>query len=147
MPKARPIDPKHQEFLDEHFQAGVPSDWRSFHRKLRSKSFAQSVRQDPRSDAKLKRFAKMVSFRQSSKQPGVAIVGDTGRTYKVRYHPEAKRFSCSCKDWTYARSHKHRGTSGNCKHIQRVQDGVKQQLMEKTARSIRGRAALALIEG
>lgn len=147
MSRQQPINPQHQEFLDEHFQAGVPSDWRAFHRKLRSKSFVESVRQDPRSDPKLKRFVKMVGYRQSSNQPGVPVVGDAGTTYKVRYHPEAQRFSCSCKDWTYARSHKRQGPSANCKHINRVREGVKKQLIEKTAAEIRGLAALALLTG
>lgn len=143
MTRALPINLQHQEFLDEHFQSGVPSDWQALHRKLRSKSFATSVIQDPRADPKLKRFVKMVSLRQSSRQAGVAVVGDTGKTYKVRYHPEAKRFSCSCKDWTHARSHKNQ-TTGNCKHIKRLKDGVRQGLMEKQATRIRGLAALAL---
>lgn len=143
MSKAHSINPKHQEFLDEHFQSGIPSDWRAFHRKLRSKAFARSVKKDPRADPKLKRFVRMVNLRQSSRQSGVAVVGDTGKKYKVRYHPEAKRFSCSCKDWTHARSHKNR-VSGNCKHIKRLKDGVRQGLMEKQATRVRGLAALSL---
>lgn len=145
MARARPINPQHQEFLDEHFQSGVSSDWPAFRKKLRGKAFVRSVKQDARSDAKLKRFARMIGYRQSSRQAGVPIMGDTGKKYKVRYHPEAKRFSCSCKDWTYARSHKRRGSSGDCKHINRIKSGVRQELMEKTATSNRGRAALALL--
>ena len=89
----------------------------------------------------------MVGLRQASRQSGVPVSGDSGKTYKVKYHPEARRFSCSCRDWTYAKSHKRRGPGGDCKHIGKMKSGVKQQLMEKTATAVRGRAAQALLKG
>lgn len=116
----------YQEYLAGHF--GDPQ-WKTFTRKLRSKGFSDSVREDPRSDPKLRRYAKMLHLRQSSGQPGVAVKGDTGKTYKVRYHPQANRFSCTCPDWTYSRSV---GRS-SCKHIKRVKKSTRESLMMKTA--------------
>ena len=148
MSKATPILPHQQGFLDEHFQ--VDPNWKKFHRNLRSKSFVATVRQDTRSDSKLKRFVRMVGLRQQSKSKGIPAPGDGGKTYKIKYHPEARRFSCSCRDWTYKRSVKNRGPEGDCKHIKRMKEGAKQTLMSKVAalqvgRALRGRAALALL--
>ena len=128
MSSALPVRREHQEFLDDHF--GVSPQWKSFHRNLRKPEFGDAVRQDTRSDRKLKRFTKMVGMRQQSKQPGLKASGDTGKTYRIKYHPEAKRFSCSCNDWTYKRSVKNRGAGGECKHINRMKDSMKQTLMK-----------------
>jgi len=128
---AKPILPQHQEFLDEHF-GGMSPQWKKFHRNLRSPQFVDTVRQDTRSDRKLRRFSKMVGLRQQSKQPGLSARGDSGKSYRIKFHPEAKRFSCSCKDWTYRRSVKNRGKSGDCKHINRMKSTMKQGLT-KTA--------------
>lgn len=45
--------------------------------------------------------------------------GKSGRSvYKLRFHPEENRWSCSCKDWQYRRQ-----VEGDCKHIKaRLQD-------------------------
>ena len=139
MARAKPILPHHVEYLDEHF--GVSPQWKSFHRKLRSEKFVDAVRQDTRSNRKLKRFSKMVGLRERSKQEGLSVMGDTGRRYKVKFHPEAKRFSCSCHDWTYKRSVKNRGRSGDCKHINRMKSSMKQEL-SKTASPILGLARI-----
>ena len=133
MSKAVPIVPQHQEYLDDHF--GVAPDWKGFRRKLRSKSFAESVKQDPRSDRKLKRFAKMVGLRQSSKSKGVVVASDVSGTYRVRYHPQVNRMSCTCKDWTHVRSVKDRRI-GDCKHIKRVKGATKEQLMRQKKASL-----------
>lgn len=126
MPKARPVLPQHVEFLDEHF--GVSPQWKSFHKNLKNEKFVDAVRQDTRSDRKLKRFSKMVGLRERAKQKGVLARGDTGRNYRINYHPEVKRFSCSCKDWTFKRSVKNKGPGGNCKHIKRMKSEVQMQL-------------------
>ena len=128
--RAKPILPQHTEFLDEHF--GVDPRWKEFHRKLRSKKFVDAIKQDTRSNRKLKRFSRMVGLRQQTKQKGLLIAGDSGKSYRIKYHPEAKRFSCSCKDWTYKRSTRNRGRTGDCKHIGRMRDSMRQGLM-KTA--------------
>lgn len=128
MSRAKPISPQHAEFLDEHF--GVSPQWKAFHRKVRSEKFVNAVKSDTRSDRKLKRFAKMIGMRERSKQEGLSIMGDSGKSYTVKYHPEAKRFSCSCGNWTYKRSVKNRGRGGNCKHIDRMKSTMKNDLQK-----------------
>lgn len=128
MSRAKPISPQHAEFLDEHF--GVSPQWKAFHRKVRSEKFVNAVKSDTRSDRKLKRFAKMIGMRERSKQEGLSIMGDKGKAYTVKYHPEAKRFSCSCGNWTYKRSVKNRGQGGNCKHIDRMKSTMKNDLQK-----------------
>jgi hypothetical protein len=124
---ATPIRPQDQEFLDEHF--GVQPAWNQFHKNLKKPQFVEAVRQDTRSDTKLKRFAKMVGTREQSRSRPVNVVGDSGKKYKVKYHPEAGRFSCSCPDWTYKKS----VGRGECKHIRRLQQGIRSEMMDKTA--------------
>jgi hypothetical protein len=136
--EATPIEPKHQEFLDEHF--GISPQWKQFHRKLRGKHFASAVMQDTRSDKKLKRFTKNFGTRQQSKSPGVEVPGDTGAKYKIKYHPELDRFSCGCGDWTYARSVKNKGRGGDCKHIKRMKWRAKRRAMKKMASALAGSA-------
>jgi len=130
MAKATPILPKHQEFLDEHFS--IEPQWKRFQKKLKNKQFSEAVRQDTRSDPKLRRFAKMIGLRQQSKSRGVKVPGDTGRKYRIKFHPENGRFSCSCGDFTYVRSVKRKGPSGECKHIKRMKQGAK-EMMQKAA--------------
>jgi len=134
MPRAKPILPKDQEFLDDHF--GIAPQWKSFQKKLKNPQFIDAVRQDTRSDRKLKRFSKMVGMRQQSKQKGIKVFGDRSNSYQIKYHPEAKRFSCSCPDWTYKRSVRNRGRTGECKHIRRVKNTMKQELMKTGSASM-----------
>jgi len=131
MAKATPIFPQHQEFLDEHFS--IEPKWQSFQKKLKDKRFAEAVRQDTRSDPKLVRFSKMIGLRQQSKSKGVLVPGDTGSKHRIKYHPENSRFSCSCGDFTYVRSVKRKGSSGECKHIKRMKQGAKEMMKEKSA--------------
>jgi predicted nucleic acid-binding Zn finger protein len=131
---AVPVLPKDQEFLDEHFS--ISPAWKQFHKNLKKPQFVSTVRQDSRADNKLKRFARMVGTRQQSKAKPVAVVGDSGKKYKVKYHPEAGRFSCSCPDWTYKRSVRNKGAGGECKHISRLRQGQRSSMMDKVANPI-----------
>lgn len=131
MARAKPILPQHTDFLDEHF--GVESKWNSFRRNLKNQQFVDAVNQDTRSDRKLKRFSKQVGLRDRSKQPGLPVIGDSGATYKIKFHPETKRLSCSCNDWTYRRSVRNRGARGDCKHIKRMKNTMAGQKLTKEA--------------
>lgn len=131
MARAKPVLPQHTDFLDEHF--GVESKWDSFRRNLKNEQFVDAVKQDTRSDRKLKRFSKQVGIRDRSKQPGLSVVGDSGAAYKIKFHPETKRLSCSCNDWTYKRSVKNRGPQGDCKHISRMKNTMAGQKLTKEA--------------
>lgn len=131
MARAKPILPEHTDFLDEHF--GVESQWGPLRRNLKNEQFVDAVKQDTRSDKKLKRFAKQVGLRDRSKQPGLSAIGDSGATYKIKFHPETKRLSCSCNDWTYKRSVRNRGAQGDCKHISRMKNTMAGQKLTKEA--------------
>jgi hypothetical protein len=137
---AKAIPQKYQEFLDEHFS--ISPMWGSFHKNLKDPDFISAVRKDERSDPKLKRFAKMVGLRETSTSEGISALSDGVGTYKVRYHPEVGRFSCTCPDWTYKRSVKYRGAGSDCKHIQRMGNVEKEKLM-KTASTISGPLRIA----
>ncbi len=121
------IAPHHQEFLDSHF-GGVAPDWMAFHKKLTDPQFSTAVQEDTRSNDKLKAFSSAISMRDQHEGPSSRARSDVGGSYKVRYHPQEKRFSCSCPDWTYKKS-----VSGeDCKHITRMKSRTKENLVSKT---------------
>jgi len=128
---------KHQELLDTHFTTEDKKKWRTFKRALRSKKFVDAVQQDERADDKLKRYAEMLNKHQKGKGPSFSVSGQSG-VYTVKFHPDIDRFTCSCPDWSYTKSHK--TDKANCKHITAVKldlqrDGV---MLEKTANLLRG---------
>lgn len=124
------IKQQYQDFLDEHFS--ISPRWDDFHKKLKSKSFVTAVQHDTRSDDKLKAFVSAVSMREQAKGPAVKAPSDTSGEYKIRYHPEHDRFSCTCPDWTFKRS----VSGADCKHISRLKEGAKESLMKKTANMV-----------
>lgn len=75
----------------------------------------------------------MVGTRQQSKAKPVAVMGDSGKKYKIKYHPEQGRFSCTCPDWTYKRSVRNKGAGGECKHIKRLKQATGSSMMDKMA--------------
>lgn len=124
---AAKIQPEHAAFLDNHF--GVSRQWSDFNKKLKSKDFQAAVVSDTRSDDKLKTFVNAIAMREQAKGPSLKAVSDTSGSYKIRYHPSADRFSCTCPDWTYKRSH---DDKSDCKHIERVKSSSRETLMAKT---------------
>jgi hypothetical protein len=116
---------KHQEVLDAHFTSEDQKKWRTFRRALRAKSFAAAVKQDDRADPKLKRFAEMMSKHYTDKGgPSFKTPGSKGE-YTVKFHKDVNRFSCSCPDWAYTKSHRRGGTDVDCKHIEKVRYDLK----------------------
>lgn len=122
--EAEKIDPLHQNFLDMHF--GISPQWTDFHKKLKDPSFISAVKSDTRSDDKLKAFVQAVGMRDQAKGKSVKAPSDSNGSYKIKYHPQANRFSCTCPDWTYKQS----VGGGECKHIQRMKAGSRENLMK-----------------
>lgn len=120
------VQRKDQDFLDEHF--GVTPKWDDFHKKLKNKAFVTAVQTDTRTDDKLKAFVSALSMREQAKGPSVKAPSDVSGNYKVKYHPEHDRFSCTCPDWTFKRS----VSGADCKHISRIKTTSKESLMDKT---------------
>jgi hypothetical protein len=87
----------------------------------------EAVKQDPRADDKLKRFSQCIGEYHSSKDTGVPVKGESGKTYRVKYLAKAGRFGCNCKHWTFDQSHK-TAKNADCKHIAQVK-----RSMEKNA--------------
>jgi hypothetical protein len=115
--------PEIQDQVDTHFSSADPKKWKEFRKRLRDKGFAAAVRQDERSDAKLKRFADLVGRHVSSKDPGMPVDGSEGKKYRVKYHADISRYSCSCPHWTYKLAPSPGG--GDCRHIEQVKGAEK----------------------
>jgi len=106
-----------EEKLDQHFDMpGNGKKWTSFRQNLRSKTFTEAVKNDPRADEKLKKYSEMVHLHKIGKGPSFPVTGDSGKRYVVKYHPKIERFTCSCPDWTI----KHSIDGGDCKHIRKL---------------------------
>lgn len=140
--------PQHEEFLDEHF--GISPAWKDFKKKLRSKSFVEAVKQDPRADDKLKRYSEANGLHLRARNvPSFPVPSQSkAGSYTVKYHPSVGRYSCNCGDWVHARSHQTGKTKQDCKHIWLVKNelkisGTDVESMKKTAQ---GRAAASLLE-
>ncbi len=112
--------PQHEEFLDDHFS--LSPQWKTFKKKLRSKSFVEAVRQDTRSDDKLKRYSEAnAKHVQARGVPKFSVPSmSSGKKYSIKYHSDIDRFSCNCGDWVHAKSHRMGKTQQDCKHIKHV---------------------------
>lgn len=117
--------PKHQEFLDEHFS--VSPRWKDFRNKLKSKAFVSAVKQDTRSDDKLKRYSEANGKHLRARGvPTFPVPSQSSsKSYAVKYHPDDGRYSCNCGDWVHARSHQTAKRNQDCKHIWLVKHELK----------------------
>ena len=113
--------------LDDHFDKGIPTDWGAFNKRLKDREFRNAAKGHPKSDWKLKRYLNAVGSHLDSPRKGRKVRGATGE-YRVKYHKETDRHSCSCLDWRYKRSW--RGKGSDCKHIKRLK---RTTLMKKLA--------------
>lgn len=107
---------KHREMLDKHFAPHEKTDWTAFAKALRSKTFLTGVKGDDRSDDKLKRYSEAVHMHATGKGQKFLAPGSKG-AYIVKFHPKQDKWSCSCPDWKYARSHQVDKDGQECKHI------------------------------
>jgi hypothetical protein len=84
--------PQHEEFLDEHFS--VTPQWKAFRKKLKAKSFVEAVKQDTRSDEKLKRYSEANGKHlRAHGVPTFPVPSQSsGKSYTVKYHPDDGRF-------------------------------------------------------
>jgi predicted nucleic acid-binding Zn finger protein len=112
--------PQHEDFLDEHFS--ISPQWKAFRKKTRAKSFVEAVRQDTRSDEKLKRYSEANGKHLRARGvPAFKVLSQSSnKDYTVKYHADDGRFSCSCGDWIHARSHQTGKSRQDCKHIKSI---------------------------
>jgi hypothetical protein len=92
------------------------------------------VKADTRSDSKLKRYADGNALHLQGKNIPVFPVPSQsgGKTYDVKYHPGAERFTCNCGDWIHKRSWKKGQKTRDCKHIWLVKNELKNQGLTET---------------
>lgn len=135
--------PQHDEFLDSHFS--LSPQWKTFKKKLRSPSFVSAVKQDLRSDDKLKRYSEAnAKHVQAKGVPSFSVPSMSGsrKSYSVKYHTDIDRYSCNCGDWVHARSHQTNETSQDCKHIKHVK--AQMQYLGKDSDELVKKAALGM---
>ncbi len=125
--------PKQQEMLDEHFSVHEPTRWRDFRRNVRSKAFVSALKSDDRADEKLKRYAEAMHLHYADKSGESFTVPGHKKNHTVKFHPKADRFSCSCPDWGYTKSHQTDKGAQDCKHIKMVKMELQAQGKEKLA--------------
>lgn len=120
------IRPQDAEYLDEHF--GVSANWKDFRKRLKTKAFVDAVKQDTRSDSKLKRYSEANGKHLRARGvPTFQVPSQSsGKNYTVKFHPDGGRFSCSCGDWIHSRSHQSGKTKQDCKHVWLVKNELKQ---------------------
>lgn len=103
---------KHQKTIDSLHKEESKQKWDDFADKAKDKDFVKAVKNDPRSDDKLKLHTERLHQHHNSKQLAV-VSGNKGKTYAVTRLPSGD-FGCSCNDWRYKGS----VTPGyRCKHI------------------------------
>jgi hypothetical protein len=116
-------DQKVLDRVDKHLTPSEPRRWQGFGKNLRSKAFVEAFRGDERATPTQKRSVMLRHKHLTSKDKGTTVQGGTG-TYRVKYHPDIDRYTCSCNDFTYKKS----GTpSGNCKHIEQARQPKQEQ--------------------
>ena len=103
---------KHQKAIDGLHKNESKEKWDSFADKTKDESFVRAVKNDPRSDSKLKMHTERMHEMHKAK-PVAQIRGSKGKTYTVTKIGNGD-FACTCNDWRYKGS----VTPGyKCKHI------------------------------
>lgn len=103
---------KHQTAIDSLHKEESKQKWDDFADRAKDKDFVKAVKNDPRSDDKLKLHTERLHQLHTSK-PVASITGNKGKTYSVTKLPTGD-YACSCNDWRYKGS----VTPGyRCKHI------------------------------
>ncbi len=102
----------HQRSIDSLHKEESKDKWDSFADKAKDSSFVDAVKNDPRSDDKLKMHVARLNDLHNGNQVA-SIRGSRGKSYTVTKLPNGD-FGCSCNDWRYKGS----VTPGyKCKHI------------------------------
>ena len=140
--------PQHNDFLDEHFS--ISPQWKEFKKKLRSKSFVEAVRQDTRTDEKLKRYSEAnAKHVQTKGVPTFRVPSQSGsKWYTIKFHPDIDRFTCNCGDWVHKKSWQDNKRQRDCKHVQIVKNELRAEGIDTkslTKQAAIGRAAASLL--
>lgn len=102
----------HQKDIDSLYQSESKEKWDTFSNKAKDDSFVKAVKNDPRSDDKLKMHAERLNMLHNGK-PLAQISGSKGNTYTVTKLADGT-YACTCNDWKYKGSV---DPSYKCKHI------------------------------
>jgi hypothetical protein len=140
-----------REHLDNHFADTGTGKWKSFKKRLASQSFVDAVKQDERSDAKLKRWSTVLHKHLAARNvPTFQVPSQSSsKMYTVKYHPDLNRFTCSCGDFTYVQSVR-TAKNRDCKHIQMTKlelDAQGKKLEKKAMSAAAARILRELTEG
>ena len=102
----------HQKSIDSLHEEESKEKWDSFADKTKDSSFVRAVKNDPRSDNKLKMHADRLNKLHNGTELA-SIRGSKGRAYSVIKLSDGT-FGCTCNDWRYKGSV---NPSYSCKHI------------------------------
>ena len=103
---------EHQKSIDSLHEEESKEKWDSFADKTKDPSFVKAIKNDPRSDSKLKMHAENLGKLHAGKEVA-QIRGSKGKTYSVINLGNGS-LGCTCGDWRYKGS----VTRGyKCKHI------------------------------
>lgn len=103
---------KHQSTIDSLHAEESKEKWNSFADSAKDPDFVRAVKNDPRSDDKLKLHAERLSQLHNSPQVAT-ITGTGGKAYTVTKLPNGD-YGCTCNDWRYKGSV---NPGYKCKHI------------------------------
>ena len=102
----------HQKHIDSLHDKESKDKWDSFADKTKDSSFVKAVKNDPRSDNKLKLHTERLHKMHQSK-PVAQIQGSRGKSYSVSKLGTGD-YACTCNDWRYKGSV---NPGYKCKHI------------------------------
>ena len=102
----------YQKDLDSLHEEESKEKWDNFADKAKDKSFVQAVKNDPRSNEKLKTHVESLNKLHNGKQVA-SISGSKGKSYQVIKMSDGN-YGCSCNDWRYKGSV---NPGYKCKHI------------------------------
>ena len=102
----------------ESFHQPKAKDWDAFLQDTGRKSFVQALKNDPRSDEKLKQHAEMMNRLQMGK-PIASIKGALGNYDIVQLRGGG--LGCTCNDWRFKRSVAAVGAR-DCKHLKHFRE-------------------------
>ena len=102
----------HQKSIDSLHKEESKSKWDNFADRTKDPSFVKAVKNDPRSNDKLKMHAESLNKLYNGKVVG-SVRGSKNRTYNI-INLGNGRYGCTCGDWKYKGSV---NPGYECKHI------------------------------
>lgn len=102
----------HQKAIDNLHNEESKSNWDSFADKTKDTSFVKAVKNDPRSNEKLKMHADSLNKLHNGKVVG-SVEGTKSKSYSIINLGDG-RYGCTCNDWRYKGSV---NPGYKCKHI------------------------------